>query len=261
MENQSLIHIDELYKSFINNGVKERVLDNISFDIKKGEIVCILGQSGCGKSTLLNLIGGFEEKESGSILFDGEEVMEPGRKSVMLFQDYGLLPWRSVQKNVELGLEGAGLGHEEMRKHAFFYLKMVGLDDKAGHFPRQLSGGMQQRVAIARALAIEPELLLMDEPFGALDTFNRYYLQDELLKIQKNSGSTIIMVTHDIDEAVYLSDRIMVMGRNPGHIQREIEMDSYKPRDRSGSEFQHYRWMILKEFQLDSALPPIEFNI
>src|SRR5699024_11108495 len=152
-------------------------------------------------------------------------------------------------------------GHEEMRKHAFFYLKMVGLDDKAGHFPRQLSGGMQQRVAIARALAIEPELLLMDEPFGALDTFNRYYLQDELLKIQENSGRTITVVTHDIEDVVYLSARILVRGRNPVHIQMETEMDSYKARDRSGSEFQHYRWMILKEFQLDSALPPIDFDI
>lgn len=256
-----LIHIRGLGKSFETLGKSELVLDDINFDIHKGEIVSILGQSGCGKSTLLNLIGGFENKDRGSILFDGKEVIKPGRKSVMLFQDYGLLPWRSVKKNVELGLENSELSQNEMKTHALYYIKMVGLEDKAEHFPNQLSGGMQQRVAIARALAIEPELLLMDEPFGALDTFNRYYLQDELLKIQNKSHSTIVLVTHDIDEAIYLSDRIIVMGKNPGHIQRKIEIDTYKPRDRSGSDFQDYRRMILKEFELGSSLPPIEFNI
>ncbi len=261
MSRTPLIHISGLNKSFDSQGKSERVLDDISFDIHKGEIVSILGQSGCGKSTLLNLLGGFEEKDKGTILFDGEEVVKPGRKSVMLFQDYGLLPWRSVQKNVELGLENSALAHKDIRQHALYYIKMVGLEDKADHFPRQLSGGMQQRVAIARALAIEPELLLMDEPFGALDTFNRYYLQDELLKIQDKSHTTIVLVTHDIDEAIYLSDRIIVMGKEPGHIQRDIKIDTYKPRDRSGSEFQHYRRLILKEFQLNSSLPPIEFNI
>ncbi|WP_411842320.1 ABC transporter ATP-binding protein [Salinicoccus sp. HZC-1] len=261
MNNSISIHIDRLYKSFENNGKSELVLNNITFDVHKGEIVSILGQSGCGKSTLLNLIGGFEEKDEGSILFNGKEVTKPSRKSVMLFQNYGLLPWRSVQRNVELGLENSGMSQEEMKEHAFYYIKMVGLDDKAEHFPRQLSGGMQQRVAIARALAIEPELLLMDEPFGALDTFNRYYLQDELLKIQNKSHTTIVLVTHDIDEAIYLSDKIVVMGKNPGSVQREINIDTYKPRDRSGGEFQDYRRMILKEFQLNSSLPPIEFNI
>lgn len=261
MSLRPLIHIGGLNKSFDNRGKSELVLKDINFDIHKGEIVSILGQSGCGKSTLLNLIGGFEDKDNGTILFDGKEVKKPGRKSVMLFQDYGLLPWRSVQKNVELGLENSSLTQNDMKAHALYYIKMVGLEEKAAHFPRQLSGGMQQRVAIARALAIEPELLLMDEPFGALDTFNRYYLQDELLKIQDKSHSTIVLVTHDIDEAIYLSDRIIVMGKNPGHVQREIEIDSYKPRDRSGGEFQDYRRMILREFQLNSSLPPIEFNI
>lgn len=261
MSHMPLIHIKNLYKSFEDRGKSELVLRDISFDINTGDIVSILGESGCGKSTLLNLIGGFDATDKGSILFNGEEVTRPGRNSVMLFQDYGLLPWRSVQKNIELGLENSGLDKNEMKARAHYYIKMVGLEDKAEQFPRQLSGGMQQRVAIARALAIEPELLLMDEPFGALDTFNRYHLQDELLKIQEQSHRTIALVTHDIDEAIYLSDKILVMGKKPGHIQRKIEFDTYKPRDRTGSEFQYYRELILKEFRLNSSLPPIDFYI
>ncbi|MCD2138481.1 ABC transporter ATP-binding protein [Salinicoccus halitifaciens] len=261
MDESLLVCVNKVFKSFSNKGKSELVLQDISFDIKKGEIVSILGQSGCGKSTLLNIIAGFETKDTGHVLFDGEEVKESSRKGVMLFQNYGLLPWRSVLKNVELGLENTGLTKAEIRKKAKYYIEMVGLDDKLDRFPRQLSGGMQQRVAIARALAIEPELLLMDEPFGALDTINRYYLQDELLKIQKKAQTTIVLVTHDIDEAIYLSDRILIMGKEPGHIQKEIKIDTYKPRDRSGSEFQHYRSLILEEFHLSMTKPPIEFNI
>lgn len=256
-----LVHVDKLFKSYNNKGKSELVLQDISFDIRKGETVSILGQSGCGKSTLLNIIGGFEAKDAGHVFFNGEEVTKPSRKGVMLFQNYGLLPWRSVLKNVELGLENTGFTEDEMRKKAKYYIEMVGLGDRADHFPRQLSGGMQQRVAIARALAIEPELLLMDEPFGALDTINRYYLQDELLKIQQKAQTTIVLVTHDIDEAIYLSDRIIVMGKEPGHIQKEMKMDTYKSRDRSGGEFQHYRSLILEEFHLSMTKPPIEFNI
>lgn len=261
MTKTPLIHIEQVHKSFENKGKSEIVLKDITFDVSKGETVSILGQSGCGKSTLLNLIGGFEDKDEGSVTVDGEAVYKPGRKCVMLFQNYGLLPWRSVLKNVELGLENAGITQNEKSNRAYDYLKMVGLEDKTDQFPRQLSGGMQQRTAIARALAIEPEVLLMDEPFGALDTFNRYYLQDELLKIQNKAGTTIVLVTHDIDEAIYLSDRIMVMDKNPGTIQREISLADYKARDRSDSEFQHYRSMILKAFQLGAQTPPIEFNI
>ena len=231
MIEKPLIHISNLNKSYETNGKSELVLKNINFDIKKGETVSVLGQSGCGKSTLLNLIGGFESTDKGRILFAGKAVTRPSRRSVMLFQNYGLLPWRSVLKNVELGLEHSALSKNEMKQQALYYLRMVGLEDKTDYFPRQLSGGMQQRVAIARALAIEPELLLMDEPFGALDTFNRYYLQDELIKIQSRANTTIVLVTHDIDEAVYLSDRIIIMGKEPGHIQRILKVEMTAPRD------------------------------
>lgn len=255
------IQVKNITKSFQNRGKSHLVLRNINIDIYKGETVAILGQSGCGKSTLLNMIGGFEPVSGGEIFLDGEEVTKPSRKSVMLFQNYGLLPWRSVLKNVELGLENSNLSFSERQDRSVKYLKLVGLEDKVDYFPRQLSGGMQQRVAIARALAIEPELLLMDEPFGALDTFNRYYLQDELLKIQSREKTTILLVTHDIEEAIFLSDRIIVMGKDPGHVQREVAIQEYKPRNRSGDAFQYYRKIIFDEFHLNHESPPIEFNI
>lgn len=261
MGDDSFIQIKNIEKNFRNNGKSELVLKDINLDVNKSETIAILGQSGCGKSTLLNIIGGFQSADKGEVILDGEEVTRPSRKSVMLFQHYGLLPWRSVLKNVELGLENSNLAPAERRKRSLDYLKLVGLEDKTDRFPHQLSGGMQQRVAIARALAIEPDLLLMDEPFGALDTFNRYYLQDELLNIQKEADTTVMMVTHDIDEAIYLADRVIVMGKEPGHIQREISISNYKPRDRSGDDFQFYRRIILQEFQLSGSTPLVEFNI
>ena len=179
----------------------------------------------------------------------------------MLMQNYGLLPWRSVQRNVELGLEGMGLSKQVICERAQHYLQMVGLLDRASSLPGELSGGMQQRVAIARALAIQPEVILMDEPFGALDTFTRYYLQNELLHIQQREKMTIILVTHDIDEAIYLADRILIMKPNPGEIHREISLKMGKPRDRSDSDFQHYRELIFNEFQFTNTKNQIEFNI
>ncbi|WP_409300103.1 ABC transporter ATP-binding protein [Peribacillus sp. SCS-155] len=260
-DNSALIKVEEVSKSFSNRNRSEQVLQNISFDIKKGEIISLLGPSGCGKSTLLNIIGGFEKSDSGDVFLEGKTVDRPSKRCVMLFQNYGLLPWRSVLKNVELGLEGLDLSKEERMDRAYHYLKLVGLDSKTGLFPAELSGGMQQRVAIARALALQPELILMDEPFAALDTFNRYYLQDELLNIHRNEETTIILVTHDIDEAVYLSDRIFIMNANPGRIQRELHVDTSRPRDRSHSDFQHYRKIILDEFHLNHPARPVEFNI
>lgn len=261
MKDVPVIQIEDLHKSYENKGKSELVLKDINLNISKGETIAILGKSGCGKSTLLNLIGGFLTTDTGQIHFKGEKVTKPSRKVVMLFQDYGLLPWRTVLKNVELGLENTDLSSDQRREKALYYLNMVGLDDRLDRFPSQLSGGMQQRVAIARALAIEPDLLLMDEPFGALDTFTRYFLQDELLKIQKQAETTVILVTHDIDESIYLADRVVIMGANPGKIRREVPIDTYKPRDRSGDDFQHFRKVILNEFELIHSKPPIEFNI
>ncbi len=234
------IRVDKVSKAFKNKEQTVRVLNDVTFGIKRGEMISILGESGCGKSTLLNIIGGFEKPDEGKVFIDGNQVNQANRKCIMLFQNYGLLPWRSVLNNVELGLEGE---------------KMVDL------FPHEISGGMQQRVAIARALAIQPELILMDEPFGALDTFNRYYLQDELLRIQEQEKTTIILVTHDIDEAIYLSDRVIMMKANPGEINKELTITLSKPRDRSHGDFQQYRKTIFEEFHFNRPAPSIEFNI
>lgn len=256
-----IIEVNQVSKSFPNNNKSMKVLDDIALDIKYGETVSILGESGCGKSTLLNIIGGFEKVDSGQVVLEGKPVTKPTRKCVMLFQNYGLLPWRSAVKNIELGLEGLNLNVKERRERALHYLALVGLEDKGDLFPHEVSGGMKQRIAIARALALQPEMILMDEPFAALDTFNRYYLQDELLRIQSQEKTTIALVTHDIDEAIYLSDRIFIMQANPGRIHKEIKIHLSKPRDRSHSDFQHYRKMIFEEFHFNLANPSIEYHI
>lgn len=255
------VRVEHVWKSFSSREKNQPVLADVSFQVKKGEIVSILGQSGCGKSTLLNMIGGFERLDSGRIECGGTAVERPSRKCVMLFQHYGLLPWRSVLKNVELALEELPLSPAERRERAVEYLRLVGLEDRLEMFPHQLSGGMQQRVAIARALSIQPELILMDEPFAALDTFTRYHLQNELLRIQSREQTTIILVTHDIDEAVYLSDRVLIMGAGPGRINREIRIRTSRPRDRGHDEFQYYRKLILEEFSFNNPLPAVEFSI
>lgn len=254
----SIISIQNVSKRY---GAGELVLNNISFDIKKGEVIALLGKSGCGKSTLLNLVGGFESITEGRILLDGSAVEKPTKRCIMLMQNYGLLPWRSVRKNVELALESSKVPKSQYAERVLHYLKMVGLHDKQQMFPSELSGGMQQRVAIARALAIQPEVILMDEPFAALDTFTRYYLQDELLTIQREEQTTILLVTHDIDEAIYLADRIFIMSPNPGSIHKEIHLKMSKPRDRSDSDFQHYREIIFNEFQFAHPHEAIEYNI
>ncbi|MDF2714214.1 MAG: putative transporter ATP-binding protein [Paenibacillus sp.] len=262
MEQSEAVQVLNVSKSFSQGKEKsEQVLHNISFHVKKGEIVTLLGQSGCGKSTLLNIIGRFEREDSGTVLFGGKTADRPNKSCIMMFQNYGLLPWRSVLGNVELGLEERGLNAKKRRTRALDYLRLVGLEDKADSFPRQLSGGMQQRVALARALAIEPELILMDEPFAALDTFTRYHLQNELLRIQKQSKTTIILVTHDIDEAVYLSDRILILSSNPGTIHKEIGVNTTKPRDRGHGDFQHFRKQILEQFHFNGSVSAAEFSI
>lgn len=260
MMSAPIVSVQNISKSY-NTNETIPVLHNISFDIHKGEVVSLLGKSGCGKSTLLNCIGGFEPINTGSITLHSQPVTKPSKHCVMLMQNYGLLPWRSVRKNVELSLEGNALTKAEIRDKADYYLQLVGLHDRANAMTSELSGGMQQRVAIARALAIQPEVILMDEPFGALDTFTRYYLQDELLQIQQRENTTIILVTHDIDEAIYLSDRIFIMKANPGEVHKEITLQMSKPRNRSDSDFQHYRELIFNEFQFTNTKAPIEFNI
>ena len=258
---ENIIEVTDVSKSYGKGSKAVNVLDNLSFQVKKGEIVTLYGKSGCGKSTMLNILGGFENPDSGMVLHDGSEVVRPTKRCVMLFQQINLLPWRSVIKNVELGLEGEDLSNEEKNDRVMDALKLVGLEENLSKFPHELSGGMQQRVAIARALAIQPDVILMDEPFAALDSFNRYNLQNELLRIQEKKKTTIILVTHDIDEAVYLSDRVMVMTSHPGKIYKQIPITQMKPRDRTHADFQYFRKKILEEFQLSSEAWAPEYNI
>ncbi|KRG14422.1 ABC transporter ATP-binding protein [Lederbergia galactosidilytica] len=256
-----MIQVKEVSKSFHKSSASNQVIDNISFEVKKGEIVTLLGKSGCGKSTLLNIIGGFTTADSGNVFVDEHKVTRPKRNCITLFQHRNLLPWRSVQKNVELGLEKEDLSVQERRVRALNAIELVGLKANAQQFPHELSGGMQQRVAIARAFAMKPDVILMDEPFAALDTFNRYHLQDQLLKIQEKEKSTILLVTHDIDEAVYLSDRILIMSAHPGKIYKDLKIELSKPRDRTTNDFHYFRKRILDEFELSGIQNPMEYMI
>ena len=229
---------------------KFSALNDVSLNISEGEFICLLGQSGCGKTTLLNAIAGFEKISSGSIKIGGQEVKKPDAQNTFLFQNYGLLPWRTVQHNVELGLENRKISKDERAAIADKFINLVGLNDFKKSHPSQLSGGMQQRVAIARALAVDPKILFMDEPFGALDVITRAGLQDEIIRIWQKYKKTVIFVTHDIDEAVYLADRVVIMAPNPGRIKAIKTINLGRGRDRTGKEFQSIRDNILEIFEM-----------
>ncbi len=231
-------------------GPRRLVLDDVSFEIAKGEFVSIMGRSGVGKTTLLRTLAGLHEASAGSVVrFDGQPVSGPPDGVSLVFQDYtsSLLPWRTVAKNVELPLEGR-LPTEERRSRVAEALKMVGLADRSDAQPHELSGGMQQRVQIARALASQPAALLMDEPFGALDALTKADLEDQLLEIFAATGTTVVFVTHDIEEAVYLSDRVLVLDGTPAQIVAEIPVASPRPRTqmltRESSEFLEARHRV-----------------
>lgn len=254
------IEIKDAGKTFIQNGKVFTALEKVNLNIEKGEFICLLGPSGCGKSTLLNAIAGFAPVNQGSIKIDGEEVKEPSTRNVTIFQNYGLLPWRTVIKNVELGLESKKISKEERRKISEEYIELVGLSDFKNSHPGQLSGGMQQRVAIARALAVDPDILFMDEPFGALDAITRMKLQDDILEICRKKNKTIIFVTHDIEEAVFLADRIVVMTPNPGKVKSIVTVPLKHYRDRTSGDFLLVRDKIFELFNLKSDTY-IEYNI
>ncbi len=200
------------------------VLRNVSFDVREGEIVSLVGESGCGKTTLLRIIQGLVRLDSGSVMVDGTPVVAAGRDRGFVFQQASLLPWRSARHNVEFGLELQGLPKAQRAQRAAELLDLVGLAHAADQYPHQLSGGMQQRVGLARALAIDPAILLMDEPFSALDAQTREVLQAELLRIHERTAKTTVFVTHDLDEALFLSDRIIVFAAKPGRIKHIIEV-------------------------------------
>jgi len=228
--------IQEVSKTFrVRGGAGQKasllpVLRQLSFDVYENEVVSLIGESGCGKTTLLRIVQGLVRLDSGTILVDGKRVEGPGRDRGFVFQQATLLPWRTARQNIEFGLELQKVDRAARTRRARELLELVGLGAAGEQFPHQLSGGMQQRIGLARALAIDPAILLMDEPFSALDAQNREVLQQELLRIQRSTGKTILFVTHDLDEAIYLSDRIIVMGAKPGRIKRVIDVPFDRPR-------------------------------
>ncbi|WP_456419479.1 ABC transporter ATP-binding protein [Methanocaldococcus infernus] len=242
----SKLIIENVSKVFKLEDKEVKALDNINLEIKENEFFTVMGPSGCGKTTLLRIIAGLEKPSSGKVLLDGKEVKGPGADRGVVFQQYTLMPWRTVLKNVTFGLELKGLPKEEREKIAKKFIELVGLKGFENAYPHQLSGGMQQRVAIARTLANNPEIVLMDEPFAALDAQTRAILQNELLKIWEKDKKTVFFVTHSIDEAIYLSDRVAIMTARPGRIKEIVEIDLERPRDKNSVEFLKYRKKIVE---------------
>lgn len=222
--------IEKVTKDYFRKNLSIHVLDEVKLQVKKGEFVCLLGPSGCGKSTLLNIIAGLDQATSGEVSLNGRRISEPGPDRVVMFQESALFPWLKVIDNVEFGMKLNGIPKEERHEKALKYLKMVHLTRFQNSYIHELSGGMKQRVALARALALDSEILLMDEPFAALDSQTKSILQNELQRIWSETHKTIIFVTHSVEEAVLLADRIVVMAANPGRVKAEFRLNLQRPR-------------------------------
>ena len=246
MSGMPKIRIAAVSKAFTSGGRTAPALGHVDLEVAEREFVCLLGPSGCGKSTLLNIVAGFLAPTTGRVFVDGRPVSGPGADRGVVFQEYVLFPWLTVAANVEFGLSLKGVSPPDRQRAAARYLEMVGLAAHAAKYPAQLSGGMKQRVAIARALANEPAIILMDEPFGALDAQTREVLQDELSRIQRLEHKTVVFVTHSIREAVYLADRVVVMTSAPGRIKQIFEIKLPDVRDRFAPEFTQYESEITR---------------
>ena len=244
-----LLKIEGVSKSFSGNKARTNALDAIHLNIEKGEFISLVGPSGCGKSTLLNIIAGLDGASGGKVLSHGVEIKDAGPDRVVMFQEAALFPWLKVIDNVEYGMKIAGIPKKERREKAFHYLKMVHLTRFASSYPHQLSGGMRQRVALARALAMDSEVLLMDEPFAALDSQTRSILHLELQGIWNATGKTIIFVTHNVEEAVLLADRVIVMTANPGRIKKEFTVQLARPRSIENVDLAFIARQILQELK------------
>lgn len=255
------ISVQNVSRKFENHIKQEIIaLDNVSLDIEPGEFISLIGPSGCGKSTLLRLITGLDQPTVGEITLDDEVITEPHSSRGLVFQDPTLFPWKTVQDNVEIGLKARGVLNEN-RDEVSKFIELVGLKGFEKVYPHQLSGGMAQRVALARALVNHPKVLLLDEPLGALDAFTRMKMQDEILRLWKERGTTMIFVTHDIDEAVYLSDRVVVMTPRPAEIKEIININLPRPRQRNSVEFFEYRSKILETLHLVPEKKEPEYSI
>lgn len=242
------LSIRDVSKSFNRSGEELVALNHVSLDIEAGSFVSVIGPSGCGKSTLLRLIAGLNQADEGELLLDGEPIKGPGCDRGLVFQNPTLFPWLNISNNIAFGLK-AGRKHRdkaEIQEKVAANIRLVGLEGFEKSYPHQLSGGMCQRASLARSLVGNPRLLLLDEPLGALDAFTRMNMQDELLRIWEQENMTMIMVTHDVDEAIYLSDKVIVMSARPAKIEKIIDIKMTRPRARSGEEFLLYRSKILK---------------
>jgi NitT/TauT family transport system ATP-binding protein len=231
LERTTVLLIQNVSKTFDNRKVRVEAVKDFSLEIYEGELMCIVGSSGCGKSTLLNMLAGFIQPSAGKVMLHNEEIVKVEPRCGMIFQAYALFPWKTVKENIEFGLKMKGTPGTERRTVSDRYIKMVGLEGFEHSYPSQLSGGMRQRVALARVLANDPEILLMDEPFAALDAMTRQVMQEELVRIQEESRKTVVFVTHNIEEAVILSDRIAIMSARPGRLKQVLTNPLPKPRD------------------------------
>lgn len=255
-QRQAILEVSGLHKYFNSPQGEVYALKDVSFKVHKREFVCVIGPSGCGKSTLIRILAGLETPSSGGLLLNGEEIQGPGPDRGMVFQKYTLFPWLTVKQNVMFGLLRSDHSKVVAEQEALQWIDLVGLEKFAGAYPHQLSGGMQQRVAIARALANQPKILLMDEPFGALDAQTRAKMQNYLLEIWRNIDVTILFITHDLDEAIYLADRILVLKAHPGEINEFIEVPVSRPR--SPEQFLSDEFLATKKRLEELIHPPSE---
>ena len=252
-QRETILEVRDLGKRFRSPQGEVEALRGINFSVRRREFVCVIGPSGCGKSTLIRILSGLESHTAGDVLLDGKPVSGPGQDRGMVFQGYSLFPWLTVKKNVMFGPQMNSRSHDEAARDAQIWLELVGLEKFADAYPHQLSGGMRQRVAIARALVNQPRILLMDEPFGALDAQTRSKMQSHLIDIWKNIDITVLFITHDLDEAIYLADRILVLKAHPGEVQEVIEVPV--PRPRSPGQFNTPEFLATKA-QLEQLIHP-----
>ncbi len=238
-----MIRLKEVSKNYGNptNGRIIKALDRVSFEVKPGEFFCVLGPSGCGKTTLINIIAGFIKASAGEVYFDGNPVQGPWRDRIVVFQEYNLFDWKTVFFNVEFGLKAKGISRNIRKQISQKFIDLVHLRGFEDRYPFELSGGMKQRVALARALAVDPECILMDEPLGSLDSQIRERLQIEIMTLWEKTKKTILMVTHDIEEAIFLSDKVALMSKNPGRIKEIISVDIPRPRNVSIKTSAHFQ--------------------
>jgi ABC-type nitrate/sulfonate/bicarbonate transport system ATPase subunit len=242
------VNFNNVSMTFTRDGNSVNVLENINLEAREGEFVCILGPSGCGKSTLLNIVGGFLRQTSGEVMIDGEPVTRPDPRRIFVFQERGVFPWLTVEGNIGFGL--FKLGEDERARRIAHYVKLVGLAGFEKAYPQELSGGMKQRLEVARALAVNPDMLFLDEPFGALDSITRLIMRGELLRIWEAERKTILFVTHDIEESVQLADRVIVMSARPARIRKIVDIDIPHPRDISSRRYLELRDGIFEEIGL-----------